>query len=116
MANFEINLDRNKELPYDYIERTINQEGRLRLYKTADILVSEINKGQAQHTRDSDTEKVKELLQLLNRKIELSELIINNFNQEYTLNLLHIDLAHMISRHVLKEPKVKPRESRKLEL
>lgn len=116
MANFEINLDRSKELPYDYIEKTTTQEDRLRLYKTVDNLVCNMNKGQVHHDRNSDTDRVKELLQILNRKIDLGELIINNFNQEYTLNLLHIDLAHMISRHALNAPKPKQRESRRLEL
>ncbi|WP_394863508.1 hypothetical protein [Paraclostridium bifermentans] len=112
MGDFELNVNKNKdkELPYDYLERTTTQEERVKLYTEVDREISNINSGGK--LEDSN---IINLLTLLNRKVELKELDVNTYDCKYNLKLLHIDLAHMIARNY-KTTKSKVIKSKKLEL
>lgn len=83
--------------PYTYIEKTTTQEDRVRMYKSIDEVIMDVN--------PKLTKEVSDLLFIINRQIGLGELDVITFDKKYSLKLLHIDLAHMIARNYSNENK-----------
>lgn len=83
--------------PYTYIEKTTTQEDRIRMYKAVDGVIGEVN--------PKLPKEVSDLIFMINRQIGLGELSVQTFDNQYSLKLLHIDLAHMIARNCSKENK-----------